>query len=124
MRQQVEARVFHRDRAAEQLAQRPADLVDALAVQHQLGETAVDVHGALQAPVLGVDDPLEQRRHQVRPGDFLRDREQRQRVPVGLFRHLGGGSFRRWGKSERIRSVHHGILHSIPQFQHSNVSTF
>ena len=58
VRQQVEARVFHRDRAAEQLAQRPADLVDALAVQHQLGETAVDVHGALQAPVLGVDDPL------------------------------------------------------------------
>jgi GT2 family glycosyltransferase len=32
-------------------------------------------------------------------------------VPGALFRHLGGGSFRRWSKSEWIRSVHHGILH-------------
>ncbi len=32
-------------------------------------------------------------------------------VPQALFRHLGGGTFRRWGKSERIRSIHHGILH-------------
>jgi GT2 family glycosyltransferase len=32
-------------------------------------------------------------------------------VPQAVFRHLGGGTFRRWSKSERIRSVHHGILH-------------
>jgi GT2 family glycosyltransferase len=32
-------------------------------------------------------------------------------VPQGVFRHLGGGTFRRWSKSERIRSIHHGILH-------------
>ncbi len=32
-------------------------------------------------------------------------------VPQAIFRHLGGGTFRRWSKAERIRSVHHGILH-------------
>lgn len=32
-------------------------------------------------------------------------------VPQAVFRHLGGGTFSRWGKSERIRSIHHGILH-------------
>ncbi len=32
-------------------------------------------------------------------------------VPAAVFRHLGGGTFRRWSKSERIRSIHHGILH-------------
>jgi GT2 family glycosyltransferase len=32
-------------------------------------------------------------------------------VPQAVFRHLGGGTFQRWPKSERIRSVHHGILH-------------
>jgi N-acetylglucosaminyl-diphospho-decaprenol L-rhamnosyltransferase len=31
-------------------------------------------------------------------------------VPGAVFRHLGGGSFRRWTKVERIRSVHHGML--------------
>jgi N-acetylglucosaminyl-diphospho-decaprenol L-rhamnosyltransferase len=31
-------------------------------------------------------------------------------VPSAAFRHLGGGTFRRWSKSERIRSVHHGIV--------------
>jgi N-acetylglucosaminyl-diphospho-decaprenol L-rhamnosyltransferase len=32
-------------------------------------------------------------------------------VPTAVFRHLGGGTFRAWSKTERIRSVHHGILH-------------
>lgn len=32
-------------------------------------------------------------------------------VPQAVFRHLGGGTFRTWSKSERIRSIHHGILH-------------
>jgi N-acetylglucosaminyl-diphospho-decaprenol L-rhamnosyltransferase len=32
-------------------------------------------------------------------------------VPQAVFRHLGGGTFARWSKSERIRSAHHGILH-------------
>ncbi len=32
-------------------------------------------------------------------------------VPQAVFRHLGGGTFRRWSKAERIRSIHHGILH-------------
>src|SRR5215207_1110569 len=32
-------------------------------------------------------------------------------VPTAVFRHLGGGTFRRWSKAERIRSVHHGIIH-------------
>jgi GT2 family glycosyltransferase len=31
-------------------------------------------------------------------------------VPGAVFRHLGGGSFRRWSKAEHIRSVHHGIV--------------
>jgi hypothetical protein len=32
-------------------------------------------------------------------------------VPRAVFRHLGGGTFRRWSKVERIRSLHHGMLH-------------
>jgi GT2 family glycosyltransferase len=32
-------------------------------------------------------------------------------VPRAVFRHLGGGTFRRWSKIERIRSLHHGMLH-------------
>jgi N-acetylglucosaminyl-diphospho-decaprenol L-rhamnosyltransferase len=32
-------------------------------------------------------------------------------VPQAVFRHLGGGTFRSWSKSERIRSIHHGMLH-------------
>jgi len=32
-------------------------------------------------------------------------------VPAAAFRHLGGGTFRRWTKTQRIRSIHHGILH-------------
>jgi GT2 family glycosyltransferase len=32
-------------------------------------------------------------------------------VPQAAFRHLGGGTFSRWSKSEWIRSIHHGILH-------------
>ena len=32
-------------------------------------------------------------------------------VPEAVFRHLGGGTFRRWSKSERIRSIFHGMLH-------------
>lgn len=32
-------------------------------------------------------------------------------VPTAVFRHLGGGTFRNWSKAERIRSVHHGIIH-------------
>jgi len=31
-------------------------------------------------------------------------------VPTAVFRHLGGGTFSRWDKAERIRSVHHGIV--------------
>jgi GT2 family glycosyltransferase len=32
-------------------------------------------------------------------------------VPQATFRHLGGGTFRHWSKTNRIRSIHHGILH-------------
>lgn len=32
-------------------------------------------------------------------------------VPKASFRHLGGGTFRRWTKPQRIRSVHHGMVH-------------
>lgn len=45
--------------------------------------------------------------------DLLRRLSARGRVlyvPQAVFRHLGGGSFRRWSKSEKIRSIHHGIL--------------
>jgi GT2 family glycosyltransferase len=31
-------------------------------------------------------------------------------VPGAVFRHVGGGSFRRWSKAEHIRSIHHGIV--------------
>ncbi len=32
-------------------------------------------------------------------------------VPQAVFRHLGGGTFETWNKVERIRSIHHGMLH-------------
>lgn len=32
-------------------------------------------------------------------------------VPEAAFRHLGGGTFRRWSKAQRVRSIHHGIVH-------------
>jgi N-acetylglucosaminyl-diphospho-decaprenol L-rhamnosyltransferase len=32
-------------------------------------------------------------------------------VPQAVFRHLGGGTFSRWSKSQHIRSIYHGILH-------------
>ena len=32
-------------------------------------------------------------------------------APDAVFRHLGGGTFGRWSKSELIRSAHHGMLH-------------
>ncbi len=31
--------------------------------------------------------------------------------PRAVFRHLGGGTFGGWEKVERIRSIHHGMLH-------------
>lgn len=41
----------------------------------------------------------------------LRSRGQILYVPTAVFRHLGGGTFGRWSKAQRIRSIHHGILH-------------
>lgn len=41
----------------------------------------------------------------------LRSRGQILYVPGAVFRHLGGGTFGSWSKSQRIRSVYHGILH-------------
>ncbi len=32
-------------------------------------------------------------------------------VPPAVFRHLGGGTFSRWSKSQHIRSIYHGMLH-------------
>lgn len=32
-------------------------------------------------------------------------------VPRAAFEHLGGGTFARWDKPQRIRSLHHGMLH-------------
>jgi GT2 family glycosyltransferase len=32
-------------------------------------------------------------------------------VPGAAFKHLGGGSFKAWSKEQRIRSIHHGIVH-------------
>jgi GT2 family glycosyltransferase len=46
--------------------------------------------------------------------DLLRRLSDRGRilyVPAAVFRHLGGGTFSRWSKTESIRSIHHGILH-------------
>ena len=88
--EQVEAGILDGDRALEQLGQGGTDLLDALAVQDELGEAAVDLQRPLQAPVLGVDDPLEQRRHEVDHLDVLRHCEQRHVQPVGLAQHLWG----------------------------------
>jgi len=63
--EEVEAGVLDRDRAFKQLGEGGADLLDALAVQDELGESAVDLQRTLEAPVLGVDDPLEEGSHEV-----------------------------------------------------------
>ncbi len=85
--EEVEGRVLDHDRAAEQFGQRPRDLIQALAVEDQLGETAMDRDRLLQPGVLGIDDPLQQRLHQVHPGDVLAEGEERQVEAVGLLRH-------------------------------------
>ncbi len=89
VREEVEARVLDHDRALEQLSQRAADLVDALAVEHELREAPVDVERALEAPVLGIDDPLQERGHQVDHLDVGGDRENRHVQPVGFGEHFG-----------------------------------
>src|SRR4051794_19538523 len=53
--EQMEARVLDDDGALEEVGQRAADLVDALAVEDELGEPAVDLDRPLEAPVLCVD---------------------------------------------------------------------
>src|SRR5438270_8700408 len=82
--EEVEARVLYDDSALEQVGERAADLVHVLAVEHETGESAMDLDRALQAPVLGVDDPLEQGRHQVDELDLGGDGEERDLQPVGL----------------------------------------
>ena len=88
--QQVEGGVLDHHRAAEEVGQRLGDLVEALPVQDQLGEASVDRHRLLQARVLSVDDPLQQRLHEIHPGDLLAEREERQVEPVGRFGHALG----------------------------------
>jgi len=68
--EKMKASVLDDDSALEQVGERAADLVHALAVEHELGESAVDLDRALQPPVLGVDDSLEQGLHQVDELDF------------------------------------------------------
>ena len=85
--EQVEGGVLDHHRAAEEVRERLCDLVQALAVQDQLGEAAMDRHRLLQAGVLSVDDPLQERLHQVDPGDLLAEREEGQVEPVGGLRH-------------------------------------
>jgi GT2 family glycosyltransferase len=41
----------------------------------------------------------------------LRERGEILYVPPAVFRHLGGGTFSRWSKSQHIRSIYHGMLH-------------
>src|SRR5207302_6107889 len=53
MGEKVEACVLDHDSALEEVGQGAADLVHALAVEDELGEAAVDLDRALQAPVLG-----------------------------------------------------------------------
>ena len=89
VREKVEARVLDADRALEEIGQGATDLVDALAVEDELGEAAVDLHRALQAPMLGVDDSLEKRRHEVDELHVGGDREERHLQAVGLGDHLG-----------------------------------
>jgi len=88
--EEVEAGVLDDNGALEQLGEGGADLLDALAVQDQLSEAPVDVYRPLEAPVLGVDDPLQKGCHQVDHLDVLGDGEERDVQPVGLAQHLGG----------------------------------
>ena len=89
MREQVEAGVLDDDSAFQQLGEGAADLVHPLAVEHQLGETAVDLERLLQPPMLGIDDPLEKRSHDVDELDVGGDGEQRYAKALRLGQHLG-----------------------------------
>ena len=87
--QEVKARVLDHDRALQELGQRAADLVHALAVEDELGEPVVDLDRSLESPVLGVDDPLEERGHQVDELDIRGNGEKGDLQAVRLGDHLG-----------------------------------
>ena len=87
--EQVEACIFDHDRALEEVGQRAADLVHALAVEDELGEPVVDLDRSLESPVLGVDDPLEQGGHQVDELDIRGNGEKGDLQAVRLGDHLG-----------------------------------
>ena len=87
-RQQVEVDVFQRDRALDQLTQRLDDRLEALAVEGQVGELAVDLDGAPKLGILGVDDPFEDRVHDLEVRHIGRDTDERDAKLVGLADHV------------------------------------
>ena len=87
--EQMEARILDDDSAFEELGQGAADLAHAFAVEDHVGEAPVDLDRTLEPPVLGVDDPLEQRRHEVDKLHIGGDGEEGHFEPVGLGDHLG-----------------------------------
>ena len=85
--QQPEVCILQRDRALDQLAQGPDDRIKPLAAERQVGELPVDLDRAPQIGVLGVDDPLEDRGHDLEVGHVLGDPNQGDAELVGLAEH-------------------------------------
>jgi len=84
------------NRALDQLAQRLDDRLEALAVESEVGELRVDLDRAAKLAVLGVDDPLQDRVHDLEVGDVRRDPDQRDlefvRLAEACRRGYGEGS--------------------------------
>ena len=114
--QQPEAGVLERDRALDQLTERLHDGIEALAIEGQVGELAVDLDRMPELRVLGVDDPFEDGRHDLEVGDILRDPDQGDaelvRLPKHVLRNLGQialGLDDQTGRSDRRQ-----IAHQVP----------
>ena len=116
-RQQTKTDVLQRDRALDQLAKRLDDRVEALAVQGEVGELPVDLDGAPQLRVLSVDDPLQDRVHDLQVGDIRRDADQGDfelvRLPDHVVWDLRQVAFRldhQPGRADRGQVAHQVLL--------------
>src|SRR5438067_10858931 len=116
-RQQAKAHVLQRDRALDQLTQRLDDRVEALAVQGEVGELPVDLDGAPELRVLGVDDPLQDWVHDLQVGDIRRDTDQGDfelvRLPDHVVWDLRQVAFRldhQPGRADRGQVAHQVLL--------------
>jgi len=89
-RQQSPIGVLERDRALDQLAEGANDHVEPLPTERQVGELTVDLDRTPQVGILRVDDPLQDRGHDLQVRNVLRDTDQGNAKFIGLPQHVVG----------------------------------